>query len=134
MAINPTFLALSAANPGLLPLAFGGGGGGGPEGGLSKRTFVVICVIALILMGVVGWVAFGLWGLLVVPLLVMEACWTALWCWVFVRLYDTDFDGLVMVALMGCGIFAALMAATGLIAVFGTAAAYFVAMLDVLFY
>lgn len=44
-----TYIALSAANPGLLPLAYGGGGGGG--GGCLRF------ILSIILFGVLGCIA-----------------------------------------------------------------------------
>lgn len=85
MAINPTFLALGAANPGLLPLAFMGGGGYGGSRlidygaslsgwrlflfGTFILLLVTVFVIALIALGIGGLLvgafcfsAFPLWG------------------------------------------------------------------------
>ena len=45
-----TYIALSAANPALLPLAYGGGGGGG-GGCLSVILFGVLGCIALLVVG-----------------------------------------------------------------------------------
>ena len=45
-----TYIALSAANPALLPLAYGGGGGGG-GGCLSVILFGVLGCAALLVVG-----------------------------------------------------------------------------------
>ena len=112
MSINPVGLALGAANPGLLPLAFIGGGGGGYGGGGGGRNHTRAILVALLVLGAVtslaGFLVSGPFGLLAGPVLVAALGLAALFITGIGVLYGTEtHSGLAVLAAVIC-LFAAV--------------------------
>lgn len=103
MAIN---IALGIANPGLLLLALrdSRGGGGGPDDGDRVISFVCAAIVcaAMLVATLVSCFAFGLWGLVIIPVFATETLWTV-WSWRRSIEVEGDFTSLVFFILSFVG-------------------------------